>query len=161
RSIPHQTAACAHGLGPTLMPMLRLQEFHPRTTLIHRFTGVTMLRRSILASFSVSLLLAACSGEETSTAGTPQAPSEPPPIPIAATALLDEAVDAMGMEFLTSITYSGEAWRARNGFMQTPSADPPWPLRDTITNYSRAIDLRDVTRPASRATGETFASNIF
>jgi len=119
-----------------------------------------MVHKTLIASFSLSLLLAACSGEDTDTAAT-TTPAAPPPEPLDPAAVVQEAVDAMGMGFLTSIVYTGEAWRVRNGFMQTPSADPPWPSRDTITNYRRAIDLRDLSRPSSRATGETFASNIF
>jgi glyoxylase-like metal-dependent hydrolase (beta-lactamase superfamily II) len=64
----------------------------------------------------------------------------------------------MGTGNLDSITYSGRAWRIRNGWMQTPHADPPWPYRDEITNYTRTIDLG---APASLARGDTFASNLF
>jgi glyoxylase-like metal-dependent hydrolase (beta-lactamase superfamily II) len=42
--------------------------------------------------------------------------------------------------------------------MQTPHADAPWPYRDEITNYRRAIDFR---RPASLAQGDTFSQNLF
>jgi glyoxylase-like metal-dependent hydrolase (beta-lactamase superfamily II) len=42
--------------------------------------------------------------------------------------------------------------------MQTPNASPPWPSRDDITNYRRAIDL---ARPASLAIGDTFSQNLF
>jgi glyoxylase-like metal-dependent hydrolase (beta-lactamase superfamily II) len=42
--------------------------------------------------------------------------------------------------------------------MQTPHADAPWPFRDEITNYRRAIDLR---QPASLGRGDTFAENLF
>jgi glyoxylase-like metal-dependent hydrolase (beta-lactamase superfamily II) len=42
--------------------------------------------------------------------------------------------------------------------MQTPSASPPWELRDEMTNYVQAVDL---TVPAFRATADTFASDIF
>ncbi|MDT8397087.1 MAG: MBL fold metallo-hydrolase [Pseudomonadales bacterium] len=73
-------------------------------------------------------------------------------------AILTAASTAMGMQNLDSITYSGSAWRIRNSFMQTPNASPPWPYRDTITNYQRSIDLQ---QPASRASGDTFAQNLF
>jgi glyoxylase-like metal-dependent hydrolase (beta-lactamase superfamily II) len=63
----------------------------------------------------------------------------------------------MGTENLDSIAYSGTAWEVRNSFLQTPSANPPWP-GDNVANYQRAIDL---TRPASRATGETFEQGLF
>jgi hypothetical protein len=42
--------------------------------------------------------------------------------------------------------------------MQTPHADAPWPYRDEITNYRRAIDFR---RPASLAQGDTFSQSLF
>jgi glyoxylase-like metal-dependent hydrolase (beta-lactamase superfamily II) len=64
----------------------------------------------------------------------------------------------MGTADLDSIAYSGSAWRIRNSFQQTPNASPPWPSRDEITNYRRAIDLG---QPASLATGETFSQNLF
>jgi glyoxylase-like metal-dependent hydrolase (beta-lactamase superfamily II) len=65
------------------------------------------------------------------------------------------------MENLNSITWSGTAWRIRNGFMQTPNASPPWPARDTITNYTRTINLMDLAQPVSFAKGETLAQNMF
>jgi hypothetical protein len=65
---------------------------------------------------------------------------------------------AMGTENLSSITVAGRAWTARNGFRQTRTANPPWFPRNEITDYVRTIDL---TAPASLATGETYASNIF
>jgi glyoxylase-like metal-dependent hydrolase (beta-lactamase superfamily II) len=42
--------------------------------------------------------------------------------------------------------------------MQTPHAEAPWPFRDEITNYRRAIDLR---QPASLSRGDTFSQNLF
>jgi glyoxylase-like metal-dependent hydrolase (beta-lactamase superfamily II) len=71
---------------------------------------------------------------------------------------VEAAAATLGLQDLSSLTYSGSAWRIRNSFRQTPNASPPWPLRDDITNYRRALDL---TQPASLATGETFAQNLF
>jgi len=119
-----------------------------------------MLRRALITALSFTLLLAGCSGGETTQAPAAAAP-EPAPAPLDAAAIVAASVDAMGMEFFTSVSYSGEAWRVRNSFRQTRTASPPWPERDTISNYQRAIDLRDVTSPVSRATGDTFASNLF
>jgi glyoxylase-like metal-dependent hydrolase (beta-lactamase superfamily II) len=75
-----------------------------------------------------------------------------------AVSAVDAAVAAMGVESVYSIAYSGSAWRIRNSFRQTPNASPPWLLRDDITNYRRALDLE---QPASLATGDTFAQNLF
>jgi glyoxylase-like metal-dependent hydrolase (beta-lactamase superfamily II) len=71
---------------------------------------------------------------------------------------LDAAEVALSVESVDSIAYTGSAWRIRNSFRQTPNASPPWLLRDDITNYRRALDLE---QPASLATGETFAQNLF
>jgi glyoxylase-like metal-dependent hydrolase (beta-lactamase superfamily II) len=107
--------------------------------------------KKLLTVISATVLLGGCSDE---SATTPEAAA-----PAAADAsALDAAIAAMGMENLSTITWSGTAWRIRNGFMQTPNASPPWPLRDTITNYTRTLDLN---QPASRATGDTFAQNLF
>ena len=84
--------------------------------------------------------------------------TDEPPGPIDAAEAVAEASAAMGADGLDSITLSGTAWNARNGFMQTPSASPPWDLRDEMTNYVQAIDL---TAPAFRATADTLASDIF
>jgi Metallo-beta-lactamase superfamily len=78
--------------------------------------------------------------------------------PIDAATAVDEASAAMGADGLNSIRLSGTAWNSRNGFMQMPSASPPWTLRDEMTNYVQAIDL---TQPAFRATADTFAQDIF
>ena len=75
-----------------------------------------------------------------------------------AASAVDAAVAALGAQSVESITYSGSAWRIRNSFRQTPNASPPWLLRDDITNYRRALDLQ---QPASLATGDTFAQNLF
>lgn len=116
-----------------------------------------MFRRELLTVISASVLLGGCSGE--STAPEAAAPGAAAPATSAAsTSAVDAAQTALGMENLSTITYSGTAWRIRNGFMQTPNASPPWPLRDEITNYTRTIDLN---QPASRATGDTFAQNLF
>jgi glyoxylase-like metal-dependent hydrolase (beta-lactamase superfamily II) len=106
----------------------------------------------IAALFAVMLLAGCAGGEDTAPA------ADPAPVPVDANAAVSAAVDAMGTADLDSITYSGSAWRIRNSFRQTPKASPPWDLRDDITNYVRTIDL---TGPASRATGETFAQGMF
>jgi len=77
---------------------------------------------------------------------------------VGAASAVDAAVAAMSVESVDSIAYSGSAWRIRNSFRQTPSASPPWLLRDDITSYRRALDLQ---QPASLATGDTFAQNLF
>ncbi len=99
------------------------------------------------------MLLAGCSGEPAEPAATAAAPE-----PVAAAPVLPAAVAAHGLDGLTSISYSGTAWRIRNSFRQTHTASPPWPEHDEITNYVRTVDLAST---ASRATGETFASNLF
>ena len=106
-----------------------------------------------------ALLLSGCSGQSEA----PPAPAEPAPAPAVAPApdadaLVDAAMDVLGMDGMTSINYTGSAWRIRNSFRQTRTASPPWPEHDEITNYQRTLDL---TQPASRATGDTFASNLF
>jgi glyoxylase-like metal-dependent hydrolase (beta-lactamase superfamily II) len=106
-----------------------------------------MFRSLTIAAACTALLSAACAG----------AGGETEPVPVDAGPVLRDAAAAMGADTLQSITYSGSAWTVRNSFMQTPSASPPWPGND-ISNYQRTIDL---TAPASRATGETFASGMF
>ena len=113
-----------------------------------------MVRKAMLAALAAAFLVSCTATDE--QAGGDAAP--PPPEPIDAVAAVTDASAAMGADGLESITLSGTAWRARNGFMQTPSASPPWELRDEITNYVKTIDL---TQPALRATGDTFASDIF
>jgi glyoxylase-like metal-dependent hydrolase (beta-lactamase superfamily II) len=115
-----------------------------------------MLRRIFLLMLlpAVSILGCADGGDSAPAASSAAAPAAAPD----ATAVLNDVVAALGAGNLRSITYSGTAWRIRNGFMQTPKANPPWPSRDEITNYRRTIDL---TAPASLATGETFAQNLF
>ncbi|HLF10717.1 MAG TPA: MBL fold metallo-hydrolase, partial [Gammaproteobacteria bacterium] len=113
---------------------------------------VVMFRIMMLALFPL-MLVVGCSGETESTATTNGAPAA-----LDANAVLGNVVAAMGTADLNSIVYSGRAWRIRNSFMQTPNASPPWPSRDDVTNYRRAIDL---TQPASLATGETFSQNLF
>ena len=121
-----------------------------------------MFRALTIGALFPALLILGCSNEpgttsssgaaaEPAAGGAPAAASE-------ADAVLGEVVAALGADDLASITYSGTAWRIRNSFMQTPNASPPWPSRDEITNYRRTIDL---TQPASLATGDTFAQNLF
>jgi glyoxylase-like metal-dependent hydrolase (beta-lactamase superfamily II) len=102
-----------------------------------------MFRNVMLAAACAALLSAGCGGEVDGPVDTNEA--------------LTGASAAMGIENLDSITYSGSAKSARNSFLQTPSASPPWPTND-ITNYRRTIDL---TAPASRAAGETFNGGTF
>jgi glyoxylase-like metal-dependent hydrolase (beta-lactamase superfamily II) len=109
-----------------------------------------MLRRITILTALPALILG-CSNEMDTSA--PAAPA-----PRTADSVLADVAAAMGTEGLESITYEGWAWNIRNGFMQTPHADPPWPWRDEITNYRRTIDLN---APASLAQGDTFAMNIF
>jgi glyoxylase-like metal-dependent hydrolase (beta-lactamase superfamily II) len=112
-------------------------------------------RRELIAAFSTLVLLAGCSGEPAEPAATAAAPAAPAaPMMVA----LADVVAAHGMDGLTSISINGTAWRVRNGFRQTHTASPPWPEHDEITNYVRTIDLNSV---ASRATGETFAQDLF
>ena len=112
-----------------------------------------MLRTATIPALLPMLILVACSsGEDTSSATTAAPPVRD------ANAVLSDVAAAMGTSSLDSITYSGSAWRIRNSFQQTPSASPPWPYRDDVTNYVRTIDL---TAPASLATAETFSQNLF
>jgi glyoxylase-like metal-dependent hydrolase (beta-lactamase superfamily II) len=114
--------------------------------------------KNLLAATTVALLFTACSQENADTTAT--APTTAP-APAAEVSAVDAAIAALGMENLDSITYSGTAWRIRNSFMQTPSASPPWPLRDTITNYTRTLNLANLSQPISLAKGDTFAQNLF
>lgn len=107
------------------------------------------------AALSAAMLLSACSEEPAEETTVVNSTTE------AVESTLSQAITAMGMADLDSITYSGTAWRIRNSFMQTPSASPPWPSRDTITNYRRTIDLSNLAMPVSVASGETFAQNLF
>lgn len=111
-------------------------------------------RRELITALSTALLLAGCSGEPEQPAASAQAPATP----VAADSKLDDAVAAHDLDGMTSISLEGTAWRIRNSFRQTRTANPPWPERDEITNYVRTIDLNAV---ASRATGDTFASDLF
>ena len=113
-------------------------------------------RRQVITALSTLVLLAGCSGEPAEPAASTAAEPAPPPAPVLAE--LSAVAAAHGMDGLTSISYSGSAWRVRNSFRQTRTASPPWPERDEITNYVRTVDLNTV---ASRATGETFAQDLF
>jgi glyoxylase-like metal-dependent hydrolase (beta-lactamase superfamily II) len=110
-----------------------------------------MLSRIFLLMFLPAFSILGCADGGDSP---PAAPAAAPD----ATVVLNDVVAALGAGNLSSITYSGTAWRIRNSFMQTPNASPPWPSRDEITNYTRTIDL---ATPASLATGDTFAQNLF
>jgi glyoxylase-like metal-dependent hydrolase (beta-lactamase superfamily II) len=115
-----------------------------------------MSRITILALVP-ALLVLGCSGDGDS-AGPAATSPDSVDAPLNANTVLGNVVEAMGTSDVTSITYSGSAWRIRNSFRQTPNASPPWPSRDEITNYRRAIDL---TAPASLAMGDTFSQNLF
>jgi glyoxylase-like metal-dependent hydrolase (beta-lactamase superfamily II) len=106
-----------------------------------------MFRKLTIVAACALLLSAGCGGGADDTS----------PQPVDAGEALREAAAAMRTENLASITYSGSAKAARNSFMQTPSANPPWPVND-ITNYRRTIGIM---QPASRATGETFNGGLF
>lgn len=101
-------------------------------------------------------LLTACSGDsgDAGESSTPAARATA----VTSSSLVEDAIATLGMEDLKTITFDGTAWRIRNSFRQTLTASPPWPERDEISNYQRTIDLN---APASRATGDTFASNLF
>lgn len=114
-----------------------------------------MFRRTMILAALPALGLLGCSNEPEPAAS--QA-TEPEPEAPTAESVLAEVIDAMGTANLDSITYSGWAWNIRNGFMQTPHADPPWPWRNEITNYRHTVDLN---APASLAQGDTFQMNIF
>ena len=114
-----------------------------------------MLRKAMISAALPGLLILGCSSEPETTSVSAEETAAAAPD---ADGRLAEVQEAMGTADLDSITYSGTAWRIRNSFMQTPSASPPWPSRDEITNYRRTIDL---TQPASLATGDTFAQDIF
>jgi hypothetical protein len=115
-----------------------------------------MLRKTIAFIAVPAFLALGCSGGNERALVNPPAPAaqaEP-----TAAEVLDDVVAAMGTANLDAITFSGRAWRIRNGWMQTPHADAPWPYRDEITSYRRTIDLN---QPASLAQGDTFAQNLF
>ena len=105
-----------------------------------------MFRRMIASLLLPALLTLGCTAE---TITEPE---------VSADQLLSDVATAMGAGNVDSITFTGRAWRIRNGWMQTPHADAPWPWRDEITNYRRTIDLG---QSASLARGDTFASNLF
>lgn len=114
-----------------------------------------MLRRQSLSITLMLAVLVGCSGETTEPATT----ASPTPAPVVSA--LAAASAALGIDEIQTLTFSGTAWRVRDSFRQTRSASPPWPVRDTITNYQRSMDLTDLEHPVSRASGDTFASNLF
>lgn len=137
-----------------------MRQSNPGTT-ITTTSHTTTIQPTKLSLVLGTLLLASCSGQSDAPADTMPAPTPAAPAETAAPdadAIIDAAMDALGMEGMSSITFSGSAWRIRNSFRQTRTASPPWPEHDEITNYVRTLDL---TQPVSRATGDTFASNLF
>jgi glyoxylase-like metal-dependent hydrolase (beta-lactamase superfamily II) len=112
-----------------------------------------MFRKVMFAAMLAAFLVSCTAADDGGADATP-----PLPEPIDAVAAVTDASAAMGADGVDSITFSGTAWNSRNGFMQMPSASPPWTLRDTMTNYVGTLDL---TQPALRATADTFASDIF
>src|SRR5688572_13455812 len=121
------------------------------------------IHKGLLTIFSGVLLIAGCAEDsaDTTSVSTTAEPAANAAASGNNASAVDAAIEELGMENLDSITYSGTAWRIRNSFMQTPNASPPWPLRDTITNYSRTLSLADLDQPVSSAKGETFAQNLF
>lgn len=111
-----------------------------------------VFQKLVLLGVSGAAVCGGCSSDEPAPVSQETAPAT------AAPSAVDAAMAALGMQGLDSVTYSGSAWRIRNSFRQTPSASPPWPLRDDITNYRRALDLQQT---ASLATGDTFSQNLF
>lgn len=112
-----------------------------------------MVKRLGVGWLVPALLMFGCSGGGDPT---PQVAAEEPVLDAAV--VLENVISAMGTADVESITFSGTAWRVRNSFRQTYSASPPWPERDEITNYRRTLDL---SQPASIASGDTFAQNLF
>ena len=108
-----------------------------------------MFRTLTMAVACTALLLAGCAAGDDGADVTSE--------PVDASGVLADVAAALGADTLESIAYSGSAWAARNSFLQTPTASPPWPGND-ITNYQRTIDL---SQPASLATGETFNGGLF
>lgn len=113
-----------------------------------------MIRPTIFTAASAALLLSACSGPAETEADSTQPQAGPPD----AGTLISEIRNAMGIDDLQSITYSGYAWQIRNSFQQTRTASPPWVDRDEIINYVRTLDLGS---GSSLASGDTFAQNLF
>src|SRR5690606_34509159 len=109
--------------------------------------------RITLAGLAGALLLSGCADDADN-----QSQAAAPPAQDSAASVLAEVRSALGMEGMNSLSYSGSAWTIRNSFRQTPSASPPWDWRNDISNYSRTLDL---DAPASSASGETFAQNMF
>jgi glyoxylase-like metal-dependent hydrolase (beta-lactamase superfamily II) len=121
-----------------------MSQSEPNYSLVTREASVGLLLGA--------LLLGGCSGQSDTA---PQAGSATVDT---AASVIDAAQAALGLDGMSSISYSGSAWRVRNSFLQTRTASPPWPERDDISNYVRTLDLN---QPVSRATGDTFASNLF
>jgi glyoxylase-like metal-dependent hydrolase (beta-lactamase superfamily II) len=115
------------------------------------YEGRAMFRSLFLVGVSATSFVG-CSSDDSAPISQETSRATP------AVSALAAAEAAHETESVESIAYSGSAWRIRNSFRQTPNASPPWLLRDDITNYRRALDLE---QPASLATGDTFAQNLF
>lgn len=111
------------------------------------------MRNSLLFLIAFTGVLAGCSGDQEApaqSAGTASMADSGPSI--------DAVASAMGLDGVDSVMLTGTAWRIRNSFQQTPTASPPWPERDQITNWTQAVDF---STPAMLGIGDTFASNLF
>jgi len=110
------------------------------------------MRNSLVFVLAFTGVLAGCSGDQEApaqTANTMSLPDGPP---------IDTVATTMGLDGVESVMLTGTAWRIRNSFQQTPTASPPWPSRDQITNWTQAVDF---STPAMLGKGDTFASNLF
>jgi len=110
------------------------------------------MRNSLVFVLAFTGVLAGCSGDQeapaqaANTMSLPDGPS------------IDTVATTMGLDGVESVMLTGTAWRIRNSFQQTPTASPPWPSRDQITNWTQAVDF---STPAMLGKGDTFASNLF
>jgi len=113
-----------------------------------------MIQRSLLFLVLITGGLVACSGEQETMETAQDSGSDMTDMGPS----IDDVATAMGLDGVDSVMLTGTAWRIRNSFQQTRTANPPWPERDQITNWTQAIDL---TEPAMLGKGDTFASNLF
>jgi len=110
------------------------------------------MRNSLVFVLAFTGVLAGCSRDQEApaqAANTMSLPGGPS---------IDTVATTMGLDGVESVMLTGTAWRIRNSFQQTPTASPPWPSRDQITNWTQAVDF---STPAMLGKGDTFASNLF